>query len=143
MNGEPKRPLLVLLTSHWLSMAGVTLVTLAGICWLFVLPANLRGHVQNPYIGLLLFVALPILFLAGLALIPIGIWLSRRSVAAGFTTVEDRRIAWRRAGIFFGVMTAVNLIIGSQLSYRAVEHLESNQFCGQSCHVMTPEFTAH
>jgi NapC/NirT cytochrome c family, N-terminal region len=139
----PKPPLLVLLTSHWLSMAGVTLVTLAGISWLFVLPANVRGHVQNPYIGLLLFVALPALFFVGLALIPIGIWLSRRSVSAGFTTIEDRRIAWRRVAMFFGVMTAVNLVIGSQLSYRAVEHLESNQFCGQSCHVMTPEFTAH
>ena len=110
-NSGPKPPLLVLLTSHWLSMAGVALVTLAGISWLFVLPASLRGHVQNPYIGLLLFVALPILFLAGLALIPIGIWLSRRSVAAGFTTVEDRRIAWRRAGIFFGFARAREQIV--------------------------------
>jgi nitrate/TMAO reductase-like tetraheme cytochrome c subunit len=39
-------------------------------------------------------------------------------------------------------MTLVNLIIGSQVSYRAVEHMESNQFCGQSCHVMNPQFTA-
>ena len=40
-------------------------------------------------------------------------------------------------------MTAVNVIIGSQVSYRAVEHMETVQFCGQSCHVMKPEFTAH
>jgi len=27
--------------------------------------------------------------------------------------------------------------------YRAVEHMNTNQFCGQTCHVMKPEFTAH
>ena len=40
-------------------------------------------------------------------------------------------------------MTLANLVIGSQLSYRAVEHMETVQFCGQTCHVMKPEFTAH
>ena len=40
-------------------------------------------------------------------------------------------------------MTVANVVIGSQLSYRAVEHMETVQFCGQSCHVMKPEFTAH
>jgi hypothetical protein len=81
--------------------------------------------------------------LAGLALIPVGIALSRRRVTAGFTNETDRRVAWRRAGVFFAVMTLANIVIGSQLSYRAVEHMETVQFCGQSCHVMKPEFTAH
>ena len=124
-------------------MAGVALVTLAGFSWLFALPANIRGNVSNPYIGLLLFIAIPIVFFAGLVLIPIGIALGRRNAAAKFDAVPDRKAAWRRAGIFFAVMTVANIIIGSQLSYRAVEHMETVQFCGQSCHVMKPEFTAH
>ena len=57
--------------------------------------------------------------------------------------VTDRPAAWRRAGVFFAVMTMANIVIGSQVSYRAVEHMETVQFCGQSCHVMKPEFTAH
>jgi hypothetical protein len=40
-------------------------------------------------------------------------------------------------------MTVANVIIGSQVSYRAVTHMESVQFCGQTCHVMKPEFVAH
>jgi hypothetical protein len=143
MSDEQKRPILVLLTSHWISMAGVSLVTLAGFSWLFVLPANIRGNVGNPYIGLLIFIAIPIVFFAGLALIPIGIALGRRRVAADFTNASDRRAAWHRAGVFFAIMTFANIVIGSQLSYRAVEHMETVQFCGQSCHVMKPEFTAH
>jgi nitrate/TMAO reductase-like tetraheme cytochrome c subunit len=138
-----KRPILVVLTSHWITMAGVTLVTLAGFSWLFVLPMNIRGHAGNPYMGLLAFIAIPAVFFVGLALIPIGIALSRRRVAADLTNTADRRAAWRRAGLFFAVMTLGNIVIGSQLTYRAVEHMETVQFCGQSCHVMKPEFTAH
>ena len=143
MPDQPKRPVIVLLTSHWISMAGVALVTLAGFSWLFALPANIRGHVGDPYIGLLTFIAIPIVFFLGLALIPIGIALGRRKAVAEFNTVADRRVAWRRAGLFFAIMTGANIIIGSQLTYRAVEHMETTQFCGQSCHVMKPEFTAH
>ena len=139
-----KRPVLVLLTSSWISMLGAALVTLAGFSWLFVLPLNLRGAgVSNPYIGLLVFIAIPIVFFAGLILIPIGIALAKRKVVENLNEVEDRRTAWRRVGIFFAVMTVANVVIASQLSYRAVEHMDTVQFCGQTCHVMKPEFTAH
>src|SRR5581483_12264198 len=79
----------------------------------------------------------------GLMLILIGIALGKRRVAQQLATLPDRRTAFRRAGIFFAVMTAANVIIGSQLSFRAVEYMDNVQFCGQSCHVMKPEFTAH
>jgi len=141
--GTAARSILVLLTTHWISMAGVTLVTLAGFSWIFVLPVSFRGRVENPYIGLLVFIAIPVIFFAGLMLIPIGIALGKRRVAQQLATLPDRRTAFRRAGIFFAVMTAANVIIGSQLSFRAVEYMDNVQFCGQSCHVMKPEFTAH
>lgn len=143
MPEQQHRPFLLVLTSHWLSMVGVTLVTLAGFSWLFALPANIRGNVQNPYIGLLVFIAIPALFFTGLILIPIGIVLGKRQVAERLEALPDRRAAWRRAGIFFAVMTLANIIIGSQLTYRSVEHMETVQFCGQTCHVMQPEFMAH
>lgn len=137
------RPILILLTSHWISMLGAALVTLAGISWLFALPLSFRGHAGNPYIGLLLFIAIPIVFFAGLVLIPVGIALAKRRVTESLTSVPDRGAAWRRVAIFFAVMTAANLIIASQLSYRAVQQMDTVQFCGQSCHVMKPEFTGH
>lgn len=143
MDERPGRSVLVLLTSHWLTMAGVALVTLAGFSWIFVLPASLRGRVDNPYIGLLVFIAIPAIFFAGLILIPIGIAAGKRRVAQQLATLPDRRTALRRAGIFFAVMSAANVVIGSQLTYRAIDHMETVQFCGQTCHVMKPEFTAH
>ncbi len=142
-NDSQKRPILVLLASHWISMFGTALVTLAGISWLFLLPTNLSGRVGNPYIGLLLFVAVPMVFFVGLALIPVGIMLAKRRIRATMDTLPDRKGAFQRTVIFFAAMTVANVIIGSQFSYRAVQHMDTPQFCGQSCHVMQPEFTAH
>jgi hypothetical protein len=137
------RPLIQVLTGNWVSMAGTALVTLAGFSWLFLLPLHIGGHANNPYIGLFAFIVVPMIFFCGLALIPVGAALDRRRVANGIAAVTDRKALWRRAGVFFAVMTVANLIIGSQLSYRAVAQMESVQFCGQTCHVMKPEFTAH
>lgn len=134
---------LVLLARNWITRAGVALVTLAGFSWLFLLPLHLRGHVNNPYIGLLVFIAIPIVFFAGLALIPIGLAISKRRGQDLLSGVLDRQAAWRSAGAFFVVMTVGNLLIGSQVTYRAVEHMDTVQFCGQTCHVMKPEFAAH
>ena len=41
-------------------------------------------------------------------------------------------------------MTFVNVAIMGTASYKAVEHMDSVQFCGQTCHsVMAPEYTAY
>ncbi len=143
MNRFLDRPIVALLTSHWLSMLGSGLVTTAAISWLLVLPLQMRGHVDNPYLGIILFVALPILFVAGLVLIPAGTFLARRRVRLGLATTPDRPAAIRRFATFLAVTTVANVVIASQLTYRAVEHMETAQFCGQTCHVMAPEMAAY
>src|SRR5881628_989074 len=139
MSSDPKRPLITLLASHWVSMLGVAFATTAGFSWMFVLPQHLRGRIDNPYIGILVFLIIPAFLFLGLALIPVGIFLARRSIVSGISTVTDSRVAWRRVGTFLVLMTLVNVVIGSQASYKAVQHMETEQFCGQSCHVMKPE----
>lgn len=80
MSEESKRPVLVLLTSHWVSLLGVALVTTAGFSWLFVLPVQLRGHTSNPYIGIVVFIFIPVIFVLGLVLIALGVFLARRRI---------------------------------------------------------------
>ena len=63
---------LIHLSNNWISLAGVVIVTTATIFWLFLLPTTLRGDTDNPYIGILAFLALPAPFFAGLVLIPLG-----------------------------------------------------------------------
>ena len=82
MNEDSKRPILVLLASHWVSLLGVALVTTAGFSWLFVLPIQLRGHTNNPYIGILVFIFIPVIFILGLILIAVGVFLARRRIGS-------------------------------------------------------------
>jgi hypothetical protein len=140
---DDDRPVLSFLTSHWLSIAGAVLTTVAGYTWVLTLPSQIRGHATNPYIGILLFLILPAVFAFGLILMPIGMWLSRRAVRQGLRQAVTRKTSIRRLAVFLVIATLFNFVIMSQLSYRAVEYMEGTQFCGQSCHVMKPEFTAH
>ena len=144
MNVTNLSPAWFLLTRHWVSLAGLALLATAVISWLFVLPLQIRGHVDNPYVGIVVFLILPGIFFAGLALIPIGIYLSKRQIRRGLTEPSfDRKTALQRIAWFFGITTLLNILIGTQVTYRAVEHMETPQFCGGSCHAMKPEFAAY
>jgi len=72
MNSLGKKPVWFLLTQHWVSLVGVALVATALVSWLFVLPQQIRGHADNPYVGIVVFLILPAIFFTGLLLIPVG-----------------------------------------------------------------------
>jgi nitrate/TMAO reductase-like tetraheme cytochrome c subunit len=144
MKAAGSRPAWFLLTRHWLSLVGVALVTTAWLSWLFVLPHTIRGHVDNPYIGIIVFFILPAVLFAGLALIPLGAYLGKRRIQKGLEeAVFDRKAALHRLAWFFGVTTLLNVLIGTQFTYRAVKHMETPQFCGATCHTMSPELAAY
>ncbi len=147
---SPWLPRLIHFSNNVLTFLGVVLTTTGGVSWLFILPLSVTGEASNPYLGILFFVVCPALFFAGLALMPLGIWLrlrkERRSNGGeialppvSWRSVEFRRIVW-----LIGVATFLNLIIGGHYTYAAVEYMDSVSFCGQTCHtVMKPEFTAY
>jgi len=137
------------LSNNPISLTGVVLVTTAGVLWLFLLPTYLRGLVAHPYMGILLFLMLPGVFFAGLALIPLGIWLRYRRERKRGPVEWTEPARWnmsdvRRIAAFVAVTTVANLVIGSQLTYRAVSYMDSVTFCGLTCHrIMIPEYTAY
>jgi nitrate/TMAO reductase-like tetraheme cytochrome c subunit len=144
MNPTPKTPGWYVLTRHWLSLTGAALVATAAISVLFVESHEIRGHADNPYVGILVFLIVPFVFFGGLVLIPLGVYLSKREIRAGLATPAfDRRAALRRIGLFLLVTTFINVLLGTQLTYRAVEYMETANFCGTSCHTMKPEMSAY
>lgn len=103
----------------------------------------------HPYIGLLVYLILPGIFVLGLLLIPIGIVLRRRSLLGSHTlpgtypAIDLRLPVVRRTLEWVGFATVVNLLIIGTASYRGVEWMDSDQFCGTTCDtVMAPECTA-
>jgi len=137
---------LVYLSNNWISLIGVVLVTTATVFWLFLLPVTLRGQATHPYVGILIFLLLPAAFFGGLVLIPLGIYLLRRSLSlrTAFPPLNWQNPDFRRVVLFVGATTFINIVISSQLTYAAVNYMDTVAFCGQTCHtVMQPEFTAH
>jgi len=84
----------------------------------------------------------PLMVLLGIVLIGVGLWAGRKGLRQPQTAgIDDRSLVLRRLVLFVVVTSGLNLVAGTQVTTRAVEHMESPQFCA-SCHVMTPEATA-
>jgi nitrate/TMAO reductase-like tetraheme cytochrome c subunit len=138
----------VFLASNPISLLGVVLVTTATVLWVFLLPTLLAHNTSNPYLGIPAFLMLPGVFILGLALIPLGIVLRRRSrqrQGLSVTSIPDLRLdspQLRQVLGFIAVASIANVIIVSQWGYSAVNYMETGQFCGLSCHVMQPEYTS-
>lgn len=134
-----------------LTLTGAVLAGSGGITLIlfWVYDVLLPGP-PHPYIGILIFLILPAVFLVGLVLIPIGIVLRRRALIKSgelldiYPEVDLRQPGLRRALLAVGIATVVNLGIFGTASYRGVAYMDTTGFCGQTCHtVMDPEFTAY
>jgi len=135
---------------NWVSILGVVLTTGAGftLVWSWFLEfAN--PHMVHPYVGIVLFVVLPMLFIAGLVLIPLGMWLRRRKLQkAGQLPTDAPKIDLsskhiRRVLVFVGAATLINIILMGTATVRGVEYMDSSKFCGLTCHTpMIMEYRA-
>ena len=141
------RRVLAAVLRNRISAIGVALTSASALLFLALLALQLLGFLQNPYVGIIIFVIVPALFVAGLLLMPVGVWLERRrrgGDAPEWPKLDLRDPATRRMLGFVAVASLVNLAIISTASFGAVEYSESREFCGQACHnVMGPEFVAH
>lgn len=134
---------------HPLALLGAAITTASAVGFLVMAAASAIGFFNHPYAGLVVYVALPALFLAGLALIPAGLWLQRRarardpSASLDWPVVDLRRQQVRRTVLAVIALTAVNLGIVALAGYGTLRWMESPEFCGQTCHTpMHPQFAA-
>jgi len=133
-----------------ISLAGGAITTASAVTMLGYWLVDLFGHgSENPYLGIIFLLILPAFFLAGLGLIPIGIFLRRRNllksgaIPAVFPQVDLNDKVFRRGLDFVFVATIANLLIVAIAGYRGASYMDSPTFCGQACHVMKPEYTAY
>jgi nitrate/TMAO reductase-like tetraheme cytochrome c subunit len=143
--------LLYFLSQNVTSLVGVVLTTSTAITMIafWIYDFMLQGP-PHPYVGILIFLILPGLFVFGLLLIPLGILLRRKKLrGAGELPIAypeiDLRVQMVRSGLLFiGIATVLNILIFTFASYQGVAYMDTTTFCGQTCHtVMQPEFTAY
>jgi len=141
------------LTRNPISLAGTALAVAALTLMIFLFIIQVVGFEGGPYLGILTFLVLPVFFVTGLLLIPVGIMRQRKKMAkaaaAGekpplFPVIDLNHETTRKSVIIFMVLTLVNIIVLAGATYKGVAVMETNAFCGLACHsVMQPEHTAH
>jgi len=133
-----------------ISLAGGAITSASGVTMVGYWLVEMFGRPNdNPYLGIIFFLMLPALFIGGLVLIPIGVFLRRRvlqkagQIPAEFPKIDLNDRIFRHGLDIVLLATIVNLLVVSIATYRGAAYMDSPQFCGQSCHVMHPEYTAY
>lgn len=133
-----------------ISLAGGAITSAAGVTMIGYWLVQLFGRFpDNPYLGIIFFLLLPGVFVGGLLLIPVGIWMRRRklqkagAIPAEFPRIDLNDRMFRHGLDIVLVATIVNLLVVAMASYQGAAYMDSPEFCGQSCHVMHPEYTAY
>ncbi len=136
--------LLRYLLRHPVMIVGAVLTTSSALSMIgFWVIEVLLERTVHAYAGIILFLALPALFVLGLLLIPVGAVLARRRAAVP-VHVDLRAAHVRTALVWVALATGVNVVLLTMASYRGAVYMDSTQFCGLTCHsVMAPQYTAY
>ncbi len=137
---------------NWLTMTGAYISSVTLLLILLFLGVNILFDIApNPYLGIILFLVLPIILVMGLILIPIGVMRTRRRIKSGEDSghppslkVDFGKPSHRRAVQVVGFSTIILLFVGTVGGYQVYHYSESVAFCGTTCHkVMKPEYVAY
>ncbi len=135
-----------------LTLFGATLVTFAAGAIVLLLILGAVGVAKSAYLGILTFLVFPVVFVAGLLIIPLGVLWQRShgglsikdGLAGPYPVLDFNKRHVRSVVEAIAVLTFVNILIISVVAYEGVHYTESVPFCGQVCHeVMEPEFAAY
>lgn len=117
---------------------------------LFLIVLETLAGTPKPYMGVIAFVILPAVLLIGIAIAVVGIIREHRRARAGkphgmhLPQIDLNNPSHRRAFVLISSGTILLLVFSAFGSFKAYEHTDSDQFCGQTCHtVMDPEYTAY
>jgi nitrate/TMAO reductase-like tetraheme cytochrome c subunit len=136
---------------NWTSLIGTVIAIIALFMIVFLIFVSIFIEVTSSYLGLVIYMILPIFLILGLILIPIGMLRKNRKLRK-VTDREARPWPWvdlnikqhRNAFVIFVISTTAFLFLSAIGTYEAFHYTESTEFCGKLCHkVMNPEYTTY
>lgn len=132
---------------------GVVLATSSFATFTIMQLAMVTGVVTNAYVGLIVYLLFPTLFVIGLLLIPIAWRQQLRVTGLSARDLLDARFGPDETAddatgspVFktVALLTAVNVIFLGLASIQMLHFMEQPSFCGTACHsVMSPEWTTY
>jgi hypothetical protein len=145
---QPSKGLLAF-TGNWIGLLGVIVTACSLLALLILLAYDLVRGFDQPYLGVVVYIALPGMLLGGLALIGAGLWYQRHlrlkgGIPHGLPHLDLNNPLHRRNLVVAVCVGFVFLLFSAFGSIRAYHVTESVAFCGLLCHqVMEPEHTAY
>ncbi len=135
---------------NWLSLTGFILTANSLLLILILYLFSLLSEQTNSYLGLFIYIILPVFLVLGLILIPLGVIVTVRSKKNSqqgndpWPVIDlNTRKDWATVVKIF-LITMIFLLASAMGSYRAFEYTESNEFCGKLCHqVEEPEYVTY
>ncbi len=140
-----------LLAYNWITGIGALVATVSFVTACVFLTLSIFGWLRGPYVGILIYLALPAVIVVGLVLIPFGMWRQSRVLRKSGAGERHRwpcidlNVASTRNGVMiFAVVTLLYIFVSTVGVYQASRYTESVSFCGKLCHkVMKPEYVTH
>ena len=136
--------------TNLITLGGLGIVIISIIVIIFLAVLEYFAKQPNPYMGILAWIIVPSVLMGGVAIMAIGIWREERQKRLGKPIDRhlpniDLNNPSHRVALMLVSVSALALILASTFgSFQAYEHMESDVFCGTSCHVpMEPEYTAY
>lgn len=138
-------------TQNWISLVGATIALISFFMIVFLFAISMFLDQGNPYLGIVIYIALPTVLILGLLLIPLGMYIKAKKEKAGkvgngknWPVIDFNSDRNRNAFVVFSVGSAIFLLASAVGSYEAFHYTESVEFCGKVCHtVMKPEYVAY
>ena len=136
-----------------LGRIGVVLTTTAFISFVVFQLAMFSGIVTNAYVGLIVYLIFPVLFVLGLVIIPIAWYRQRKRTGLSASELLAQRfgedglrgdVAGSKVFRTVAVFTMANVLILGAASVKMLHFMDSARFCGTACHsVMSPEWATY
>jgi len=132
---------------------GVVLTTSSFVSFIIFELLRLFGILTNAYVGLVIYLLFPTLFIIGLLLIPFA-WIkyiksrgksTKELLSERFDKNNTReRFFGSKVFITIAVFTIINILFISFAGFRTLSFMETPNFCGTACHsVMGPEWATY
>ena len=138
-----------IITRNGVSLLGATLALGSAILIISLSFVGFLGFRGGAYLGIVTYLFLPMCFVTGLLLVPIGIHWQNKRAAKGrgtplFPVIDLNSTHTRAMLLIFLGLTLFSSVLLIGATYKGVEVMDSNEFCGTVCHtVMEPEYTAY
>lgn len=139
------------LAYNWISLSGAVAALVAGFIIAFLLVINAITPIRNVYVGIILYMVLPLALIGGLLIIPVGMYINWRREQKGgkityhkWPSIDLNNRRQRNAAMTFVFGTIVFILISAVGMYQAYHYTDSVRFCGLTCHrVMAPQYTTY